>query len=63
MLVLQKGKNVKSPGIELPDGKVIKVLKEGKSCKYLEILTTNRFLAEEMRLKLNGGNSIKANNA
>ena len=63
MLVLQKGKNVKSPGIELPDGKVIKVLKESKSCKYLEILTANRFLGEEMRLKLNGGNSIKANNA
>ena len=54
---------MKSPGIELPDGKVIIVLKEGKSCKYLEILTANRFLAEEMRLKLNGGNSIKANNA
>ena len=31
MLVMKKGKTVKSVGIELPDGKVIKSLQEGQS--------------------------------
>ena len=35
MLVMGKGKIVKSVGIELPDGKVIKSLQEGESCKFL----------------------------
>ena len=35
MLVMEKGKIVKSIGIELTDGKVIKSLQESKSCKYL----------------------------
>ena len=30
-LVMEKGKIVKSVGMELPDGKVIKSLQEGKS--------------------------------
>ena len=34
MLVMEKGKIVKSVGIELPDGKVIKSLQEGESYKY-----------------------------
>ena len=38
MLVMKKGKIVKSVGIELPDGKVIKSLQEGESYKYLGIL-------------------------
>ena len=38
MLVMEKGKIVKSVGIELPDGKVIKSLQEGESNKYLGIL-------------------------
>ena len=33
MLVMEKGKIVKSVDIELPDGKVIKSLQEGKSYK------------------------------
>ena len=33
MLVVEKGKIVKSVGIELPGGKVIKSLQEGKSYK------------------------------
>ena len=33
MLVMKKGKIVKSVGIELPDGKVIKSLQEGESYK------------------------------
>ena len=36
-LVMEKGKIVKSVGIELPDGKVIKSLQEGESYKYLGI--------------------------
>ena len=33
MLVMEKGKIVKSVGIELPNGKVIKLLQEGESYK------------------------------
>ena len=43
MLVIEKGKNVKSVGIELPDGKIIKSLREGESYKYLEILEADNF--------------------
>ena len=35
MLVIEKGKSLKSVGIELPDGKVIKSLQEGEGYKYL----------------------------
>ena len=35
MLVIKKGKIVKSVGIELPDDKVIKSLQEGESFQYL----------------------------
>ena len=38
MLVMDKGKIVKSVGIELPGGKVIKSLQEGEIYKYLGIL-------------------------
>ena len=52
MLVIEKGKIVKSVGIELPDGKVIKSPQEGESYKYLGILEADRFLGEEMKLKV-----------
>ena len=52
MLVIEKGKVVKSVGIELPDGKVIKSLQEGESYKYLGILEAERFSGEEMKLKV-----------
>ena len=52
MLVIEKGKIVKSVGIELPDGKVIKSLQQGESYKYLGILEADRFLGEEMKLKV-----------
>ena len=74
MLVMEKGKIVKSVGIELPDGKVIKLLWEGESYKYLGILEADKFLEEKMKLnvwkeyirrlrkvlksKLNGGNLV-----
>ena len=48
MLVIEKGKIVKSVDIELPDGKVIKSLQEGE---YLRTLEVDRFLQEEMKLK------------
>ena len=78
MLVMEKGKIVKSVGIELPNGKVIKSLQEGESYKYLEILEADKFLEEKMKLnvskeyirrlrkvlksKLNGGNLVRGVN-
>ena len=72
---MEKGKIVKSVGIELPDGKVIKSLQEDESYKYLGILEANNFLEEKMKLnvlkeyirrlrkflnsKLNGGNLVR----
>ena len=74
MLVMEKGKIVKSVVMELPDGKVIKSLHEGESYKYLGILEVGRFLEEKMKLnvlkeyirrlrkilksELNGGNLV-----
>ena len=44
MLLMEKGKVVKSVGIELPDGKVvIKSLQEGENYKYLRILEADKF--------------------
>ena len=74
LLSLEKGKIVKSVGIELANGKVIKSLQEGESYKYLGILEADKFLEEKMKLnvlkeyirrlrkvlksKLNGGNLV-----
>ena len=74
MLVMEKGKIVKSVGIELPDGKIIKPFQEGESCKCLGILEADKFLEEKVKLnvskeyirrlrkvlksKLNGGNLV-----
>ena len=52
MLVMEKGKIVKSVGIELPNGKVIKSLQEGGSYNYLGILEADKFLEEKMRLNV-----------
>ena len=78
MLVKEKEKIVKSVGIELPDGKLIKSLQEGESYKYLGILEADKFLEEKMKLdvskeyirrlrkdlksKLNGGNLVRGVN-
>ena len=75
MLVMEKVKIVKSVGIELPDGRVINLLQEGESYKYLGILEADKFLEEKMKLnvskeyirrlkkvlksKLNGGNLVR----
>ena len=74
MLLMEKGKIVKSVGIELPNGKVIKSLQEGENYKYSGILEEEKFLEEKMKLnvlkeyirslrkvlksKLNGGNLV-----
>ena len=50
MLVMEKGKIVKSVGIELPGGKVIKSLQEGENYKYLGIFEVDKFLEEKMKL-------------
>ena len=39
---------MKSVRIELPNGKVIKLLQEGKSYKYLGILEADKFLEDEI---------------
>ena len=52
MLVMEKGKIVKSVGIELPDGKVTKSLQKGESYKYLGILEADTFLEEKMKLNV-----------
>ena len=52
MLVSEKGKIAKSVGKELPDGKVIKSLREGESYKYLGILEADKFLEEKMKLNV-----------
>ena len=48
MLVMEKRKIVKSVGIELPEGKVIKSLQEGESYKYFGILEADEFLEDEV---------------
>ena len=52
MLVMEKGKTVKSVVIELADGKVIKSLQENESYKYLGISEADKFLEEKMKLNL-----------
>ena len=51
-LVMEKGKIVKSVGIELPDGKVIKSLQKGESYKCLGILEVDKFLEKKMKLNV-----------
>ena len=52
MLVMEKGKIVKSVAIELPGDKVIKSLQEGESYIYLGILKADKFLEEKMKLNV-----------
>ena len=52
ILVMEKGKIVKSVGIEIPDGQVIKSLQEGERYKYLRILEADKFLEEKMTLNI-----------
>ena len=56
ILVMEKGKIVKSVGIDLPDGKVIKPLQEGENYKYLGILEADKVLEEKMKLNVSKQN-------
>ena len=65
---------MKSVGIELPDGEVIKLLQEGQIYEYLGTLEADKFLEEKVKLnvskeyirrvkkvlksELNGGNLV-----
>ena len=49
MLVMEKGKFVKSDGIELPEGRVMKLSQEGESYKYLGVLEADKYLEEKMK--------------
>ena len=77
ILVIEKGKIVKSLGIELPDSKVINSLQKGESYNYFGILEAERFLDEVklkvskeyfrrlqkvLKSKLNGGNLVQGVN-
>ena len=44
MLVMKKGKIVKSDGIQLPNGKVVISLEEGESYKYLGVLEADEVM-------------------
>ena len=52
MLVIEKGKIVKSISITLPDGKVIKAWKEGGSYKYLGVLVADKVLEQKMKFNV-----------
>ena len=75
VLIMKRGKVVKSEGISMPDGKMMKNIEEG-GYKYLGILEADGVKHEEMKdqikkeyirrvrnilkSKLNGGNTISA---
>ena len=52
MLVMRKGKIVKSDGIQLPNDKVIKSLEEGESYKYLGVLEADEVIVNEIKDKV-----------
>ena len=78
VLIMKRGKIVKSEGIELPNDEKIRSLKQDESYKYLGILQSNEVQRKDMKdkvgkeykrrvrkileTKLNGGNIIKAIN-
>ena len=78
MLVMKKGKIVKTDVIQLPNDKVINSLEEGESYKYLGVLEADEVMVKEMKDKvkkeyyrrvrkmletqLNSGNVFKAIN-
>ena len=51
-LVMKRGKGIKSDGINMPDDKVIKSLKEDEGYKYLDVLQANEVQVKEMKGKV-----------
>ena len=52
MLVMKRGKKVKSDGIKLPDDTVMKALRDGEGYKYLGILQVDDLQKKEMKIKV-----------
>ena len=52
VLVMKKGKKVKSDGIEFPNEKVVKSLEEGERYKYLCELEAHEVMVNEMKDKV-----------
>ena len=52
MLLMKKMKIVKSDGIELPNEKVIKLLEERESCKYLGLLEADELMVNKIKDKV-----------
>ena len=79
MIVIKRGKLVRSEGIKMPDGEVLKSLEEGDEYKYLGVLEADNIKHETMKnkikkeyvrrirkilsSKLNGGNIISSINS
>ena len=49
---MEKGNIVKSVGVKLPDGKIIKPLQEGEIYKHFAVLEADKFMEEKMKLKV-----------
>ena len=52
MLVMKRGKKVKSDEIKLPDDTVMKALRDGEGYKYLGILQADDLQKKEMKIKV-----------
>ena len=52
MLGMKKGKIVNSDGIQLPNEKVIKLLEDGESYRYLGVLEADEVIVNEMKGKV-----------
>ena len=52
MLVMKRGKKVKSDGIKLPDDTVMKALRDGEGYKYQGILQADDLQKKEMKIKV-----------
>ena len=52
MLVMKRGKKVKSDGIKLPNDTVLKALRDGEGYKYLGILQADDLQKKEMKIKV-----------
>ena len=55
MLVMSKGKILTTVSIELPDGKFINSLQEGKNYKYLKISEADTLLVRKVKVAVSKG--------
>ena len=52
VLVLKRGKVVKSEGIKLPDNKKMRTFEENEGYKYLDMLQADQIKQKEMKEKV-----------